>query len=327
MPVPNVGQNYAANREALIAALRNQPYQNPFGPPPPPQALPLPQAGPVAELPEGRSFAGPRLGQPRPGLRPVTPYSDLGAGLGQLPYGGPRQAPPGIIPPPAGLPPGAVARAGGASPLTGLPRPMIPGGGVAGGANLPLPGTVGSAALPATATPAASTLPANIDTDNYARPQYTVASRGPAPPGYNQEKWNDPSHQTPKYVVGRILQQFAPRTENVDAAVAEIAKAYPGAVRVGSGDVKIPGVGIMDILVGADVGGKRWHSGGSGGGGAKGAGGGKGGGVPGITAYDPSNLTSGSALADIIKQIQGIAGSGQNLATNRDALMAVLQGG
>ena len=319
MPVPNVGQNYAANREALIAALRNQPYQNPFGPPPPqqilPQPLPQPQVGPIARFPE--------TGTNRTAIeRPERPLGGGGYGGGLLPSRG--VAPPGQewYQPPMGPGIPGVARAQVMPPLQLRPS----GGGVAGGANLPLPGTAGGAALPGAAAPAASTLPANIDTDNYARPQYTVASRGPAPPGYNQEKWNDPSHQTPKYVVGRILQQFAPRTENVDAAVAEIAKAYPGATRVGSGDVKIPGVGIMDILVGADVGGKRWHSGGSGGGGAKGAGGGKGGGVPGITAYDPSNLTSGSALADIIKQIQGIAGSGQNLATNRDALMAVLQG-
>ena len=306
MPIPNVGQNYAANREALIAALRNQPYQNPFGPPPPQQTLPLPQVGPVAELPEGRSFAGPRLGQPRPGLKPPTPYPDLASGLGQLPYGGAPRA-------------GAYGMPRQDRPRSAPPL-MAPVGGPAVGP-APL-----SAAAPI-ATPAASTLPANIDTDNYARPQYTVAARGPAPPGYNQEKWANPLHQTPKYVVGRILQQFAPRTETVDAAVAEIAKAYPGAVRVGSGDVKIPGVGIMDILVGADVGGKRWHAGSAGGGGgAKGAGGGKGGGVPGITAYDPSDLTSSSALADIIKSIQGISGGGRNLATNRDALMAVLQG-
>ena len=288
MPVPNVGQNYASSREALIAALRQQPYQNPFGPPPP---QPLPQAGPVATLPEGRSFAGPRLGLP-------------GRANLALPYGGAGNL-PSIIPPPAGLPPGAVARAG--------------GGPAVGPVSLPAAAPIGASA--------AAQLPANIDTDKYARPQYTVAARGSAPPGFNQEKWANPLHQTPKYVVGRILQQFPPRTENVPAAVAEIQKAYPGARQVGNGKVSIPGVGTMDILVGANVGGKRWHAGSAGGGGGAKGGSGQGGGVPGITTYDPSNLTSGSALADIIKQIQGIAGSGKNLATNRDALMAILQGG
>ena len=76
---------------------------------------------------------------------------------------------------------------------------------------------------------------------------------------------------------GRILSQIPVGTENMDRAVAEIAKAYPGARRTGSGDVTIPGVGSMDILVGADVGGKRWHAGSASGG--KGKGGGKGGGA------------------------------------------------
>ena len=303
MPIPNVGQNYASSREALIAALRQQPYQNPFGPPPAP---PLPQAGPVAELPEGRSFVGPRLGLP-------------GRANLALPYGGAGNL-PSIIPPPAGLPPGAVARRVAPGPYPGG-RETPPFGGATPPAPLP-------AAAPIAAS-AAAQLPANIDTDKYARPQYTVAARGSAPPGFNQEKWANPLHQTPKYVVGRILQQFPPRTENVPAAVAEIQKAYPGARQVGNGKVSIPGVGTMDILIGANVGGKRWHAGSAGpkkGGGAAAAEGGGGGGagqlVPGLQA----DITGGNTLAEIIKQIQGISGGGSSLTQNRNALINALRG-
>ena len=192
------------------------------------------------------------------------------------------------------------------------------------------PAQVAGGPAPATTAAQATPLPANKnwDTDKYAAPQY-IAQRPTAqpPPGFSSKKWNDPNHQTPKYVVGRILSQFPPRTENVPAAVAEIQKAYPGARQVGNGKVSIPGVGTMDILVGANVGGKRWHAGSAGpkkGGGAAAAEGGGGAGqlVPGLQA----DITGGNTLADIIKQIQALSGGGSSLTQNRDALMAALRG-
>jgi hypothetical protein len=110
---------------------------------------------------------------------------------------------------------------------------------------------------------AAQVDPRSWNTDGYTPPQYIAqAPAGHPPPGWNRQKWADPNHQTPKYVIGRILSQFSPRTSNMDAVVAEIAKAYPGARRSGSGDITIPGIGSTDILKAADVGGKAWQFGG-----------------------------------------------------------------
>jgi len=101
----------------------------------------------------------------------------------------------------------------------------------------------------------------------YARPAYVAPKYAAHPmPGWDRAKWADPNHQTPKYVIGRILSGFKPRTENMDRVVAEIAKAYPGTRRTGSGDITIPGIGSTDILQAADVGGKGWRFGGTSGG-------------------------------------------------------------
>jgi hypothetical protein len=248
MPIPNYGQYYGANREAMLEALRGGQMPRP----------PAVVAGPVAQVPEYRRYP---LGTPGP---------------------------------PASVRPGGVPAA---SPV----------------------------AAPVAAAPVAAAAPVrnpNWNTDNYAAPLYTAARPSAVIPGFSREKWANPLHQTPKYVVGRIASQFAPKTENMDAVVAEIAKAYPGARRSGSGDVTIPGVGTFDILVGADVGGKRWHAGSPGGRGAKGGGGGGGGtGLWGGTAD-----TSSNQLAEIMAAIQELAGSGKPV-TNRDALIASLAGG
>jgi hypothetical protein len=101
------------------------------------------------------------------------------------------------------------------------------------------------------------------NTDGFARPQYVAPKAAPHPmPGWDRAKWADPNHQTPKYVIGRILSGIKPRTANMDQAVALIAQAYPGTRRTGSGDITIPGIGSTDILKAADVGGKAWHFGG-----------------------------------------------------------------
>jgi len=97
------------------------------------------------------------------------------------------------------------------------------------------------------------------DTNGFAKPAFVVppASRY-AMPGWDNGKWNDPNHQSPKYVAGRILSTLAPTTANMDQATALLAKAYPGTTRVGAGDVNIPGVGVVDILMSAGTGGRGW---------------------------------------------------------------------
>jgi hypothetical protein len=184
--------------------------------------------------------------------RAADPTAEAAQARGALPVGAPVQGP--------------------RDPVTGLPRGNTGVGGPSDGVyGAPANTALGTTPAAGAATPAQDT--SKWDTDAYAPPAHTAASPTPhAPPGWNNEKWNDPNHQTPKYAVGRILSQFEPRTENMDAIVAEIDKAYPGTKRTGNGDVTIPGVGSIDILQAADVGGKAWHWGAEGAGSGKDAG-------------------------------------------------------
>jgi hypothetical protein len=109
------------------------------------------------------------------------------------------------------------------------------------------------------AFPGAQPPPPTANTDGYPMPKLQQAPLAGAMPGWSSSKWADPNHQTPKYVVGRILQGIPPRTDQMDIAVARIAAAYPGTRRVGKGDIYIPGVGTTDILQSANAGGKAWR--------------------------------------------------------------------
>jgi hypothetical protein len=101
-----------------------------------------------------------------------------------------------------------------------------------------------------------------VNTDGYPQPRLTQMPQANAMPGWDNTKWKDPNHQTPKYVVGRLLQDIPPRTENMAMAMQRIQAAYPGARQIGPGDVSIPGVGSVDILQSAGAGGKAWQWGG-----------------------------------------------------------------
>ena len=232
-----------------------------------------------------------------------------------------------------------AAQAVGASPRTAMPegtavaRSALDGNDGAYGA--PANTTAGTPA-DATTPPADATTPpaqdtTKWDTDGYAKPAYTAANPAKtAPPGWSNEKWNNPNHQTPKYVIGRILSQFPPRTENVDAAVAEINKAFPGTTRVSNGDIKVPGLGVIDVLQAADVGGKAWHFGTGGGKGStkgKASSGSGSAGAPGITSYaggydSSGDVSGGSTIQDIIRRIQGISGGKKpGVLSARDAVL------
>ena len=107
-----------------------------------------------------------------------------------------------------------------------------------------------------------------------------------APAGWDQGKWTNASHTTPKYVVGRILSQFPDTPEGLQQAMPQIQQAFPGATQVGKDSINIPGIGIVDVGVGfSQGGGQGWawqpdsDMAGGGAGGAGGAGGyGQGGG-------------------------------------------------
>jgi len=77
-------------------------------------------------------------------------------------------------------------------------------------------------------------------------------------PGWDAAKWADPNHQTPKYVVGRIVSQYGADDAGFAKAVAEIQKAYPGTTTDGKDKVTIPGVGTIDIRTEASSGGTGW---------------------------------------------------------------------
>jgi len=108
---------------------------------------------------------------------------------------------------------------------------------------------------------------------------------GSAMPGWDQGKWADAAHNTPKYVVGRILSGYPTTPAGIQQAMSQILAAFPGASFDGKDILTIPGVGSIDVLTGASVGGTgfAWQpttdengnplSDASGGGGAGGGGG------------------------------------------------------
>jgi hypothetical protein len=101
------------------------------------------------------------------------------------------------------------------------------------------------------------------NTDGYQAPAYTAnRANAKAIPGWDMAKWQNQSHQTPKYAVGRILSQWAPKTENLPHAFQEIQRAYPQATFDGKDKIDLDGAGPMspvDVLEGAGVGGKAWR--------------------------------------------------------------------
>jgi hypothetical protein len=101
--------------------------------------------------------------------------------------------------------------------------------------------------------------PPGHDTNGFQSPQAVQppASRY-ALPGWDSNKWNDPTNQDPKYVVGRILSNLPGTTDQMGTAVQRIAAAYPGTKQVGQGDIQIPGVGVIDILMKSSTGGSGW---------------------------------------------------------------------
>lgn len=81
-------------------------------------------------------------------------------------------------------------------------------------------------------------------------------------PGWDQTKWSNPAHRTPKYVVGRIVSCYPHTPSGLRAALPRIQQAYPGTTikEPGKGDVIImPGLGMIDVVQAAGEGGKAWQ--------------------------------------------------------------------
>jgi len=89
-----------------------------------------------------------------------------------------------------------------------------------------------------------------LDTGGYAKPGYIATNYNQtAVSGYDPTKWANPLHQTPKYVVGRILSGYNLNDPTqLQAAMADIAKAYPGTTWAGKDVVNIPGIGNVDVI-------------------------------------------------------------------------------
>lgn len=136
-----------------------------------------------------------------------------------------------------GQKPGQTAMGGGPTASASRTSPAFPG--VTPGAER----VEGSA-------PAAATNPGTWDTDGYDAPAVIAQNVSQkAPPGWDQEKWNNPDHQTPKYVWGRITQD-----DNPDD-IAQMLAAYPGASFDGKDKITgIPGLGPIDVYKGASTG-------------------------------------------------------------------------
>lgn len=141
------------------------------------------------------------------------------------------------------------------------------GGMEPGGAGNPVPGMPGytygadgySVVAPASSPSAATTAPANANYDGYAAPGFVPTAKGDAPAGWDATKWADANHQTPKYVIGKILSNYADTPAGLQAAMADIQRAYPGATMANaqSGKITLPGVGTIDVGLSFGSGGGR----------------------------------------------------------------------
>jgi len=100
------------------------------------------------------------------------------------------------------------------------------------------------AALKTPETPASAKTPSIADTP-----------LPPCPAGWDAAKWINPDHNTPKYVVGRILSRFPPTPDGLTQALPEIQKAMPGTTRVGDDKLNIPDVGVVDVGLSFGIGG------------------------------------------------------------------------
>ena len=112
---------------------------------------------------------------------------------------------------------------------------------------------------PVPTTPAPATPKAPLNTDGYAAPAFLPKASGGAMSGWDQTKWANESHMTPKYGVGRILSNYQPTVAGLGQAITEIQRAYPGATFNGKDKITIPGVGTFDVLQGASQGGQAWQ--------------------------------------------------------------------
>ena len=103
--------------------------------------------------------------------------------------------------------------------------------------------------------PEAPPIDPNWNTNGYAAPGFYAERYGAAPAGWDATKWQDFSHQSPKYVVGRILSNYNLRDDaQLQRAVQDIQRAYQGTTWNGrdildfSNVQGMNGIGQVDFL-------------------------------------------------------------------------------
>lgn len=94
-----------------------------------------------------------------------------------------------------------------------------------------------------------------------------------APAGFDDTKWMNPAHQTPKYAVSRIIGKYGHSPEGLRAALPEIQALFPGTTIQGTDRLNFGAnaydgapLGIIDVI--ADAGGTNrafWNVEGAGG--------------------------------------------------------------
>lgn len=228
-----------------------------------------------------------------------------GAVVEQLGSGG------GSVPPPDAMKSDQTVKGG--------PAPASPA--AAGGAVRDPAAPADAVRMPGAAQAAAAGDPGSWNTDGYAAPASIAQHFRQQPPeGWDEKKWNDQNHQTPKYVWGRITQDDNPND------IEQMLAAYPGATFDGKDKISgIPGLGPIDVYRGASVGQNtpQWHDINAAEGGASNAGPAPaGGGAAG--AVDPGSgapsITDASTLEQIRAELERII-AGQ---PSRDALLSQL---
>jgi hypothetical protein len=98
------------------------------------------------------------------------------------------------------------------------------------------------------------------DTDSYGIPGYTATNFGDPISGWDPTKWNDPTHQTPKYVWGRIAEEARASGDPnwQQTAIDRFMQAYPGTTYGGRDVIQTPWGEEVDIF--RDFGGENGTS-------------------------------------------------------------------
>jgi hypothetical protein len=133
------------------------------------------------------------------------------------------------------------------------------------GTTTPAPATTTTTTPQSTTTSQSATFQQSYNTDRYEGP----GSAGRLE-GFDNTKLNNPEHNTPKYIVGRILSHYPNTPEGLQQALPEIQRHFPGTRIVGSKGDKLDfgsnvdpksgqPLGVIDVIRAAGNGGEAWQ--------------------------------------------------------------------